>query len=919
MSENTALTGKINWQRMPGWSDPRVPFIALLLVYLFVGTTWLGFNRTVSQIGLTIAAACVLDMFLARIIRHQYIVPLSAAITGASLGILLNYAHGPWLPLAPVFFAIASKYLFTFEKRHVFNPSLFGVVASLLLTDGMFSVAPAYQWGGTLSVSLFIVTAALVVFVFRIQRTWLILSFLLFYGLALAYRAWLTRWHLPPETLFIGTLASPAFYLFTFFMITDPATSPRGRGGQVLMALSIVLIDLLLHRYQSYSTLFFAGFIYFTVRFFFLHIRAWQQSWILRLKTGAWVSVFVSAIGGAGFVIYDKIIQPQVSVDPGFQLTAISAESAGIHSRAGNMLERVDPRIAHVAKWLMSIGDAVAISDVNGDQLPDMFLTYPMKHPEDRLALYLNQGDFKFERVQIPVLKMYAHNPEKYGLPSGALWFDYDNDGDKDLLILFSFGQPRLLHNMLHETGFPDFEDRSQPAGLDAYIISLAANVLDMDNDGRLDLIIGNAMNPWLPDYSQPTPFNIFQLPPAEYAGDRRMFNFMHRSWYNASNGGKNLVFMNTASHFERRDADSIGLSGTRWTLDVGTGDIDGDGLTDLYLANDFGPDALYRNTGQGRFKEIRGRRTGAMGRDTYKGMNATLADFDNNGFPDIYVSNVHEPLQAEGSLLWMNNGQLQQQNAGAFRDEAVRRNVLNEQRFGWGAAAGDLNHDGRLDIVQANGMVDDAYDQKFTECPDYWYWNAKVALTGPDIHGYADTWADLRGYCIFPAEMNRIYMNQGKHFVDVADAVKFGTPGNSRGIALADMDNDGDLDILVTHQFAPLSIYRNDLPANEQAWLGLALEGNGKTCNRDAVGTRIELRDKNANGEFISQFREVTASNGFSAQGDPRLVFGLGDDADERPETDEVEILINWCGEVSPQRLLLTTGVYHRIQQKGG
>jgi hypothetical protein len=126
-----------------------------------------------------------------------------------------------------------------------------------------------------------------------------------------------------------------------------------------------------------------------------------------------------------------------------------------------------------------------------------------------------------------------------------------------------------------------------------------------------------------------------------------------------------------------------------------------------------------------------------------------------------------------------------------------------------------------------------------------------------------------------------------------------------------------GDLDILVTHQFAPLSIYRNDLTASEQAWLGLTLEGNGKTCNRDAIGTRVELRTKNISGKFNSQFREVTASNGFSAQGDPRLLFGFGNGSDGSPEIGEVEILINWCGDVSPQRLLLTSGIYHHIRQE--
>ena len=903
--------GGRHWQRLPDWRDPRVPFFLLLLAYLFVGITWLGFNRSFTQVSLTILAACILDVILARLLRGQYVFPLSAAITGASLGILLNYAHDPWLPLVPVFFAIGSKYLLTFQGRHVYNPSLFGVVAALSLSDGMFSAAPSYQWGGTLSVSLLIVTAALLVFVFRIRRGWLIVSFLVFYILALGLRAWMTRWHLPPETLILGTLSAPAFYLFTFFMITDPATSPHTRRGQVLMALTIVLVDLALHRYQSYSTLFYAGFAYFTVRFIYLHLRHIYHSWWPRWRAAARSLLVLVPLGMAGAFIYKGIIQPIEGIEPGFTLHEVAAREAGIVSRPGDLLERVDPRIAHVAKWLMSIGDAVAVADVDNDGLQDVFLTYPLKQAADRVALYLNRGNFQFQRFPMTALSRYAADPERFGLPSAALWFDADNDGDQDLLVLFSFGPPRLFQNRLQETGTLDFVERDDADLREAYLVSLGVNALDMDNDGRLDLLVGNAMNPWLPGYERPTRFNIFRLPDAAYPGDRRMFNFMHRSWHDAANGGENLVFLNSADGFRRRPAAAVGMPGTRWTLDIGTADLDGDGLMDVYLANDFGPDALYRNTGQGRFTEIRGPRIGTLGRDTYKGMNATLADFDNNGHADIYVSNVHEPLQAEGSLLWMNSGRLAEEGAAAFRDAALRRNALNEQRFGWGAATGDLDGNGYLDIVQANGMVDDAYDRRFDDCPDYWYWNARIALAGPDIHGYADAWADLRGYCIFPAEMNRLYLNRGTHFVDVAEQVHFGRPGNSRGVALVDLDNDGDLDILVTHQFAPVSIFRNESVTDRpRQWLGLLLEGNGQQCNRDAIGSRVVLTTTAANGEHMTQSRQITASNGFSAQGDRRVLFGL-------PVSQaEIEVDIHWCGAATPQRLRLGTGRYHQIRQ---
>ena len=133
----------------------------------------------------------------------------------------------------PVFLTIGSKYLFTIDGKHHFNPSLFGVVMTLLFTGELITAAPAYQWGGTLAMSAFVIMLAAAGFVFRIGRGWLIASFLITYALQTGLRAWLMRAHMPPEMLFLGTLTSPPFFIFTFFMITDPRTSPASRGAQI--------------------------------------------------------------------------------------------------------------------------------------------------------------------------------------------------------------------------------------------------------------------------------------------------------------------------------------------------------------------------------------------------------------------------------------------------------------------------------------------------------------------------------------------------------------------------------------------------------------------------------------------------------------------------------------------------------------
>ena len=879
------------WRNLAGFpapKDPRLRVLGLLTLYIVVGITLLGFNRSPTQILIVVLTTCALDVFLHRLLKGGWLFPLSSAITGMSLAILVNYSHGLWLPMIPPFLAVASKYLFTVDGRHVYNPSLFGLVLAIWLGGDMISPAPAYQWGGVPAVSLFIVTAALVMFAFRIRRGALIGSFLLFYTINLAIRAWLMRWHVPPETLFLGPLTSSAFYLFAFFMITDPATSPRTVRGQVAMAFGICAIDLFMQQYGSFAALFKAAFAVYTLMFLWQLFARWRAGgmlpeWRILLPRVAVISGFAVA----AVTLQNSLFGSRFRHEPDFMLTAVDASVSGLSVAPSGILEQVDPRLAHVAKWLLSVGDAVAVADVNNDGALDVFLTYPLKEPGARASLWLNNGDFEFQRHPISALEHSFSDPAEQGLPGGALFLDYDNDGDQDLLVLAGYGETRLLQNRLVEEGTLEFSD-TDVAGIRPYTVSVSANALDVNRDGLLDIIVGNSLDPLLREYPEPKRLNIFRLPPPEYPGDRRMTNIMHRTWHDADNGGENLLFLNNGAGFDTADSAAWGLDGRRWTIAIGTSDLNDDGWTDLYLANDFGPDQMYLNTGDASFVEIRGTLTGQLGRDTYKGMNTSIADFDGNGHPDIYVSNVHHVLQPEGSMLWLNDGTLSTRGAAALKDRATALNSLNEHRFGWGAAVGDINRDGRVDILQANGMVDDSYDRRYEGCPDYWYWNSRIALTSPNIHGYADRWADLRGRCIFPNELNRVYLNLGDRFVDVAADVGWGKGGVSRGIALADFDNDGDLDVLVTHQFESASLFRNDSQA--RTWLGLELVGNGRSCNRDAVGSRVWLKFPKDSGQ-PGQYREVTAANGFSAQGDRRLLFGLGEYAGS------FAVEISWCG----------------------
>lgn len=900
----------MKFESFPAKNDPRWAVLGLQLTFLTLGILFWGFNRSPWQVVAIVLTSVGLDMLLHYLLRRKTLLfPLSAAITGTSLSMLTNFAHGLWLALLPPFFAVVSKHLFTVNGRHVYNPSLFGIVAALVLGGGMITPSPAYQWGGSGAVAAFVVTAALMLVRVNVYRAWLIGSFLLFYAVQVAVRAYLLQHHIPAETLFMGAFTSPAFYLFAFFMIPDPPTSPSSKKGQIGMAAVIVLVDLVLHKFQQFSTLFYAGFIFFTLRWVYLlwqsrcETHDWRAIGVQKLKT--LLAVAVIALVGMG--VYRSHHAFSGNDDVGFQLVQIPATQSGLHGKQGDIWERTDPKMQHIAKWLLSVGDAAAVADVNNDGLPDVFLTQPLKSEQDRAQLYLNQGGFRFEPFALPELDPYRRQPEKNGLVASATWFDMDNDGDQDLLLGIGFGKGVLLRNELKEKGQLGFTSIGEAAGIDTYQISTATNVLDYNRDGLDDLIVGNVMQRYLPDYNRPVPYSIFRLPEPEYDGDRRMFNVMHRSWHNANNADENLLFQNMGNgRFRAVPSSESGFQGKRWTMAIGAGDLNNDGLPDLYIANDFGPDELYINQNGKTFQSIRGNYAGSIGRDTYKGMNATLGDINGDGKPDIYVSNVHQKLQAEGSLLWINQSQDGQADAKMFTDEAAKRNALNEQRFGWGAAFADFNRDGRLDIAQANGMADDAYDKKETVCPDYWYWNAQIALTNPDVHGYADRWADVRGRCIFGNEANRLYLNQGEYFIDVAQQVGADYTGTSRGMIAADFDNDGDSDLLVTHMTAAPTLYRND--SQDANWLGLELVGNGTTCARNAYGSKVRVLT-----DSLKQQREVYANNGLAAQSERRLLFGLG-----KLPNQHIQVEIRWCGNPKQtQTLTLSTKQYHQIVQK--
>jgi hypothetical protein len=559
----------------------------------------------------------------------------------------------------------------------------------------------------------------------------------------------------------------------------------------------------------------------------------------------------------------------------------------------------------------------------------DLFLTNSLKRTEDRAALYRNLGDFRFERVPIPALEQVLARFPETGLPSAAAFVDYDGDGDEDLSIGFGYGPTRLLRNLKAETGAPGFADVTEEVGLGDHTVCLAAVFFDFDRDGRLDQLVTNALATHLPDYERPTPLNVFRLPPPAYPGDRRMLHFMHDGWHNAENGGPNLLYRGIeGGRFQKLDAAAFGMPETHWTVAAASVDLNRDGWTDLYLANDFGPDDIYLNR-QGRgFERIHGRFFGEIGRDTYKGMNASVADFDGNGWLDVYVSDKPPRAPGGGQPAVDDLAGTRRRPESRPRRRPVRAAIPRPGDAARRAQREPLGLGRRGRRPRPGRMARHRPGQRHAGRPagPALRQRRPQGLLVRESQAHAGGARDplLRRQLgrsprphLYPDEPRRAYMNVGERapgtFVDCAREIGIADPDDSRGVAMVDLDDDGDLDLVITNQHGPVSIYRNTLrrpgeTASAPHFFGLRLVGNGVTTNRAAIGTRVEA-SWTAGGRAHRQVREVGLLGGFSGQDDPRLHFGLGD------YSGPVRVEISGTGG-QRRRSCWTADHYHEVRQ---
>src|SRR6266700_2527366 len=475
-------------------------------------------------------------------------------------------------------------------------------------------------------------------------------------------------------------------------------------------------------------------------------------------------------------------------------------------------------------KYLIeTMGSGVALFDFDNDGRLDIFLVNgaPLADPTPKGTIPQKTGPQYWNRLfhQKPG-GTFEDATERAGLQGagygmGVAVGDYDNDGFEDLFVT-AYGGNKLYHN----NGDGTFTDVTQKAGVSGSGWSTSAAWVDLDSDGLLDLVVLRYLQ-----------WDFDDIWCGEHKEGYRAY--CHPDLFQPI---APLVYHNDGNGHFTEVSQKIGLSKPGKGLGIALADYDRDGHIDLFVANDSMVEFLYRNKGDGTFEEVGLLSEVAVDGDgrTYAGMGVDFADYNNDGWPDLVVTDLANQRYA----LYLNSHDSTFSYA-SFTSGVARATMTHS---GWGVHFLDYDNDGWKDLLIAQGHDLDT-----------------VELSYPNLH-YREPMLLLR--------------NTGKEFVDVSTAsgAVFSQPWLSRGMAIGDIDNDGRLDAVVTTNDGPIHILHNETPTQNH-WLLVKLVGH--KSNRDAIGAEVKL--VTAKGP---QFATVSTAGSYLSSSDKRVHFGLGSES---------------------------------------
>lgn len=507
-------------------------------------------------------------------------------------------------------------------------------------------------------------------------------------------------------------------------------------------------------------------------------------------------------------------------------------------------------------------GGGVAIGDINNDGLADVFFTSNMGANK----LYLNKGHFQFEDI---TGKAGFINKGKWA--TGVTMADINHDGFLDIYVCYAGYQPgKDQQNELYlNNGSLGFTEAAESYGLNDNGYTTHAAFFDYDLDGDLDCFIIN--NSFIP------------VNTLNYANKR---DLPSKDWPVADflKGGGNRLLKNEDGKFEDVTLQTgIHSSLISFGLGVTVGDVNGDNYPDIYISNDFFErDYLYINQKNGTYVDELEK---WLQHSSLASMGADMGDINNDGYPEIFTTDmlpdddarlkttslfdnidVYRLKERSGFYHQYMQNTLQLNNKdGKFADIAYNSGVAASD-WSWGGIMFDMNNDGLSDLYVSNGITHDVTNQDFID----FFANdviQKMALTGKkeEIESIISKMPST-------PLLNKAFLNKGNlKFSDEGEALGFTQPSFSNGAAYGDLDNDGDLDLIVNNVNQKAFIYKNNTnEINKNNYIGLSLKGINQ--NTFAIGSTIKVFQDD---QVLT--RELIPSKGFQSSVDYKIIIGLG------------------------------------------
>jgi Na+-translocating ferredoxin:NAD+ oxidoreductase RnfD subunit len=897
---------------LPKLSDPRLHLAAVITTLQVLGQTAFTFRVSIAQILIAVLTCAVLEIAIT--FRNQKVLmwPASAMLTGNGVAFILRVpgtrhgdwwsTRGWWIFVGTAAVSLLSKYVIKWHGSHVFNPSNIGLVLCFLLL-GRSRAEPLDFWWGPVSpwllfAFLVIVSGGLMI-LSRLKLLWIAVSFWLAFAAGIAVLAatghsMVARWHLGPITgpyFWWALLSSPEVLVFLFFMLTDPKTTPRGQRDRVIYAVSVGLLAALLiapmrSEWATKVALLSALTIVCAARPLlalvpFARLRLTGPRLAVTAAAAAAIYAFslVAVSGPAGSAAATGAVStkdlPSITIAPSpgvesklnlstarwiaHDLMAALPRPTSSHDHLRVWLEPgqgQDPPIAVAqlasaqyklhqegAHWVLgavAAPAAVAAPTVTGPTLPGFHFV----NVASQVGLNFTQGSFRYGMTGDPTAMMGG----------GVCWLDYNNDGWLDLYAVNSYTDDNLPAFEAHG-GLPRsslfrndhgrrFVNVTASSGTGLQTRGEGCVAADLNGDGFTDLYVTTSTN--------------------------------------------DALYWNNGDGTFTEGARKAGVISFGWHSGAAVADVNGDGRPDLFVAgytNMANPiagsvkgfpsntegvrDELFLNEGDKHFKEV-GAEAGIDPAPYDHSLGATFTDVNHDGRIDLYVANDEDPnrlyINEPGGPLGVH-----------FVDEA-KQDGVDDKNAGMGIAEADYNGDGLQDLFVSNsrGQTHAVYTGSVNGYDDVR--KAFTPLIGSRT-GWGDSWVDVDN----DGKLDLVLTSGAIPVTNLAkDAGPLQVIGqradgtfstasvlptlrtNGRGLAAADYDNDGRMDIAINSIGGKLILLHNN--GETSHWLDVQVE----PFSPGAVVTLVTAAGR--------QVREVHAGSSYLSSEDPRAHFGLGD-----------------------------------------